>query len=267
MNGTVKSNDGTLIAYETRGSGPAVILVDGALCYRDQGPSSDLADQLSSQFTVYTYDRRGRGESGDTQPYTVEKETEDIAALVEEAGGSVYLYGISSGAVLALDAAAHVPGIRKLAVYEAPFIVDGTRTPLGRPYVRAIEGYLANGNRPAAVRHFMKAVGVPAPMTYLMALMPTWKKLTAIAPTLLYDAALMGDTQDGKPLPVDRWAGVTVPTLVMAGGKSSDWMKNGQTALAEVLPTAQHQVLDGQTHMLKAEAVAPVLEEFFSAGG
>lgn len=267
MNGTVKSKDGTLIGYETRGSGPAVILVDGALCYRDQGPSSDLADQLSSRFTVYTYDRRGRGGSGDTQPYTVEKETEDIAALAEEAGGSVYLYGISSGAVLALDAAARIEGIRKLAVYEAPFIVDGTRTPLGRPYVRAIEGYLANGNQAAAVRHFMKAVGVPGPMTYLMALMPVWKKLTAIAPTLLYDAAVMGDTQDGKPLPVERWSGITMPALVMTGGKSPDWMKNGQTALAEVLPTAQHRVLDGQTHMLKAEAVAPVLREFFSASG
>lgn len=127
MSQRVKSADGTLIAYETRGSGPPVILVDGALCYRGQGPSGPLADELASDFTVYTYDRRGRGESGDTPPYSVDREVEDVAALVEEAGGSAYLYGISSGAVLALDVAAQVPGIRKLAVYEAPFIVDRTR--------------------------------------------------------------------------------------------------------------------------------------------
>lgn len=264
MSQHVESADGTLIAYETRGSGPPVILVDGALCYRGQGPSGPLADELASDFTVYTYDRRGRGESGDTPPYSVDREVEDVAALVEEAGGSAYLYGISSGAVLALDVAAQVPGIRKLAVYEAPFIVDRTRTPLGSGYVRAIAGYLNAGNPSAAVRHFMKAVGVPAAATYLMALMPAWRKMKAIAPTLLYDAAVMGDTQDGNPLPIDRWAGAKMPVLVMAGGKSPEWMRNGQTALVEVLPDAEHRILEGQTHLLKAEAVAPVLVDYFS---
>ncbi|HLU52158.1 MAG TPA: alpha/beta hydrolase [Acidimicrobiia bacterium] len=262
----VESADGTPIAYIRRGSGPALIQVDGALCYCEQGPSAALADQLEEQFTVYTYDRRGRGDSGDTGPYSVDKEIADLAALVEVAGGRACLYGISSGAVLALDAANRIDGIERLAVYEAPFIVDDTRPPLGDDYVEDLRRHLAAGKHSAAVRRFMRAVEVPAPMTFVMALMPVWKKLVAVAPTLLYDAAVMGDTQSGMPLPADRWSDVTMQTLVMAGGKSPGWMRNGQQALVSVLPNARHLTLDGQTHMLKAEAVAPVLVEFFSAG-
>lgn len=264
---TVESADGTPIAYIRRGRGPALIQVDGALCYCEQGPSAALADRLEEHFTVFSYDRRGRSDSGDTAPYSVEKETEDIAALVEEAGGSAYLYGISSGAVLALEAANRIEGIEKLATYEAPFIVDDTRAPLGESYVDGLRRHLAAGNRSGAVRHFMRAVEVPALMTYLMALMPVWKKLTAIAPTLLYDAAVMGETQAGEPLPADRWNDVKMPALVMVGGKSPQWMKSGQDALASVLPNARQRTLEGQTHLLKPDAVAPVLVEFFSADG
>lgn len=264
MTTTVTSADGTTIAYTRQGTGPALIQVDGALCYRDQGPSGDLADALSDHFTVYSYDRRGRGDSGDTPPYSVEKETDDLAAVLEAAGGEAYLYGSSSGAVLALEAANRLEGISKLAVYEAPFIVDSSREALGAEYVRGLEHRLGAGDHSGAVRHFMRAVGVPNAMTYVMAVMPVWKKLKAIAPTLLYDAAVMGDTQDGRSLPTDRWNDVKMPTLVMAGGKSPDWMSNGQEALAAVLPDARHMVLAGQTHMLKADAVAPVLVDFFA---
>jgi pimeloyl-ACP methyl ester carboxylesterase len=260
---TVESADGTHIAYVRQGSGPPLIQVDGALCYYEQGPSAALADHLKESFTVFSYDRRGRGGSGDTPPYSVEKEVDDIAALVAEAGGRANLYGISSGAVLALEAASRLEGIEKVAVYEAPFIVDDTRPPLGDDYVDGLRRHLQAGHHSAAVRHFMRAVEVPTAVTYLMALMPAWKKMVAIAPTLLYDAAVMGDTQAGKALPADRWSVVEVPTLVMAGGKSPEWMRFGQAALAAVLPNARHRVLEGQTHLLEPGAVAPVLVDFF----
>jgi pimeloyl-ACP methyl ester carboxylesterase len=261
---TIQSRDGTAIAFEKSGEGSPVILVDGALCYRASGPARPLAALLAEHFTVYTYDRRGRGESGDTPPYAVEREVQDIEALVEEAGGSACLYGISSGAVLALEAADRVPGITKLALYEAPFIVDDSRPPIGADYVLELKEHLASDRRGDAVRLFMRQVGVPAPIVALMRFMPAWKKLKAVAHTLAYDAAVMGDTQSGRSLPVE-WAAVTTPALAIVGGKSPAWMHSGMRALADVLPNAQHRVLEGQTHMVKAKALAPLLAEFFSA--
>jgi pimeloyl-ACP methyl ester carboxylesterase len=261
---TVVSNDGTTIAYEKSGAGPPVILVDGALCYRDSGPMRPLAKLLAEHFTVYTYDRRGRGESGDTQPYAVEREIEDIEALVKEAGGSAYLYGTSSGAMLALETAARVGGIRKLATYEAPMIVDDTHPPRPDDYLETMDGLVAAGRRGDTVKMFMKTVGMPGFLVALFPLMPAWKKLKAIAHTLPYDFRVLGDTASGKPLPTDRWAAATLPTLCMDGGKSPAYMRNAQRHLAEVLPNAQHRTLDGQTHLLKADAVAPVLVEYFT---
>ena len=264
MGNLVHSADGTPIAFDRTGSGPALILVDGALCYRASGPMKGLAEELQDRFTVYTYDRRGRGESGDTEPYAVEREVEDLRALVEAAGGSAHVYGISSGAVLALEAASRGVEIDRLALYEAPFFVDDSRPPAPDDYVPRLNELLAADRRTEAVKHFMRLIGLPGILIAVMPLMPAFSKTKAVAHTLPYDAAVMGDTQKGRPLPADRWAGATMPTLAMVGGKSPAWMQHAMRQLADVLPSARHRVLEGQTHVVKAKALAPALTEFFA---
>jgi pimeloyl-ACP methyl ester carboxylesterase len=261
--GKVVSKDGTAIAFNRIGSGPPVILVDGALCYRCMGPSGRLAELLSRHFTVITYDRRGRGASGDTAPYAVEREVEDIAALLNEAGGAALVWGISSGAVLALEAANRLTGVKKLALYEAPFIVDDSRPTTEDDWVQIGEAVAAD-RRSEAVKLFLKSVGVPGFVRALMPLMiPVWSKLKAVAHTLPYDGAIVRDNQRGKPLPASRWASVTVPALVMDGENSPAWMLHANRTLASVLPNAQYRTLEGQTHLLKPKAHAPILVEFF----
>lgn len=259
----VRSKDGTIIAYERTGQGQPLILVDGALCYRDSGPSRPLAALLAQHFTVYVYDRRGRGESGDTAPYAVEREVEDLEALINEAGGSAFVYGISSGAALALEAANAGLAVVRLALYEAPFIVDNSLPPRPDDYLARMDALIAEGSRGDIVRLFMRTVGMPGFLVALMRFMPGWSKLTAIAHTLPYDFRVLGDTGSGKPLPRERWSSASMPILVMDGGKSPTWMRNAMRSLASVLPNAQYRTLEGQTHMLKAEAVAPVLCDFF----
>jgi Predicted hydrolases or acyltransferases (alpha/beta hydrolase superfamily) len=260
----VVSKDGTRIAYDKIGSGPALILVDGALCYRASGPNGPLAALLSPHFTVITYDRRGRGDSSDKKPYAIEREIEDIEALIGEAGGSAFVYGISSGAALALEAAARIPAIRKLALFEAPFIVDSSRSPLPNDYLQKMNEWLALGRRGAAVKYFMsKGVGVPALFVAMMPFMPAWSKLKAVAHTLPYDTLLTMDYQKGTPLFPNRWSSISVPVLVTDGGKSPVWMRKAMRALAEFLPHSQYRTLEGQTHIVKPAALAPVLTEFF----
>jgi pimeloyl-ACP methyl ester carboxylesterase len=261
---TARSTDGTAIAYETCGEGPPLILVDGALCYREMGPSRALAKLLSQHFTVITYDRRGRGESADTAPYSVEREIEDLAALIAAAGGSAYVCGFSSGAVLALDAAARGLPINALALYEPPFIVDDSRPPAAADYVEQLNTLLASNRRGDAVRLFMRHVGMPAPLVSLMRFMPAWGKLKRVAHTLPYDGEIMGETQLGGPLPAARWPGTKVKTLVIVGGKSPAFFHNGTRMLADLLANAERRVLDGQTHMVKAKALAPVLIDYFA---
>ena len=261
--GKVFSKDGTAIAFDRIGNGPPVILIDGALCYRGMGQSGQLAELLAQHFTVFTYDRRGRGGSGDTAPYAVEREVEDIAALLSEAGGAAFVWGMSSGAVLALEAANRLSGIKKLALYEAPFIVDDTRPTTEDDWDR-ISAAVAADRRSDAVKLFLKSVGVPGFVRALMPLMiPMWSKLKAVAHTLPYDGAIVRDNQRGKPLPASRWASVTIPALVMDGGNSPAWMRHANRSLASVLPNAQYRTLKGQTHMLKPKAHAPILVEFF----
>jgi pimeloyl-ACP methyl ester carboxylesterase len=262
--GTAISKDGTRLAFDRIGNGPSVILVDGALCYRGMGQSRQLAEAMAPHFTVFTYDRRGRGGSGDTFPYAVEREIEDIAAILSEAGGAAFLWGTSSGAALALEAANRLSGIKKLALYEAPFIVDDSRSTTERDWVRIGEAVSEN-RRSEAVKLFLKMVGAPAFFITVMPLMPMWSKLKAVAHTLLYDGALVTDNQKGKPLPAGRWSSVTVPALVVDGGKSPKWMRHGNRSLASALPNARYQTLEGQNHMLKPAVHAPVLVEFFKA--
>jgi pimeloyl-ACP methyl ester carboxylesterase len=260
-----RSKDGTTIAFERSGSGPPLIIVDGALCWRESGPARKVAKEVADRFTVITYDRRGRGESGDTAPYSLQREVEDIEALIGEAGGPAHLCGFSSGGVLAMEAARARAAVDKLVVYEAPFIVDDSRPPAPAGYVSDLNALLAAGRRGAAVKRFMRLVGMPAVLAAAMPLFPAWKELKGVAHTLPYDAAVMGDTQAGKPLDARRWGAVRVPTLVLVGGKSPDWMASGMQSLAELLPSAQREVLDGQTHMVKAKAVGPALKRFLSS--
>ncbi|WP_086674897.1 alpha/beta fold hydrolase, partial [Amycolatopsis pretoriensis] len=207
-------------------------------------------------------DRRGRGESGDTGPYAVEREVEDLAALIKEAGGEVFLFGISSGAALALEAARSLP-VTKLALYEPPFVVDGTRPRVPAGYPARLDAALAAGKPGTAVKMFMtEGVGLSGATVALMRIMPFWAKLKRVAHTLPYDTALVGDHQSGAPLPA-AWPEVKVPTLVADGGKSPEWMRNGVSSLAKVLPSAEYRTLPGQTHIVKAAALAPALAEFY----
>jgi pimeloyl-ACP methyl ester carboxylesterase len=263
--GTVTSRDGTSIAYTRTGTGEPVVLVDGALNDRAlNGPNPRLAKVMAAQFTVFIYDRRGRGESGNTAPYAVEREIEDLDAVIGAAGGSAHVYGISSGGALALAAAARLESIRRLALYELPFVTDGSRKPVPDDFAEHLEELTASGRRADALRYFFTAgVALPGAMVALMRLMPAWSKLKVLAPSLPYDAQVIKGTGSGGPLPADRWSGVTVPTLVMAGSKSPAWMQNSMRALAQVLPTATHRTLERQTHIVKPAALAPVLAEFF----
>jgi pimeloyl-ACP methyl ester carboxylesterase len=260
---TATSRDGTRVAYDELGEGPPLVLVGGAFNTRTFGPNGGLAPLLAERFTVINYDRRGRGDSTDTAPYSVEREIEDLEALIAEAGGSAHVFGISSGAALAMEAANRGLAIDKLALYEAPFVVDDSRAPVPDDYLERLEGMVASDRRSDAIRLFMRqGVGVPAVFVAMMRIMPAWSKLKAVAPTVIYDAALVDDYQKGRPLPTDRWTSVTMPTLVAVGGKSPDWMRNAMRALADVLD-ARHSTLEGQTHIVKPEALAPVLVEFF----
>ena len=260
--GTTFSKDGTKIAYDKTGQGPALILVAGA--FQDRMAMSGYAEPLSKHFTVYNYDRRGRGESGDTQPYAVEREIEDIDALIKEAGGSAFVFGGSSGGVLTLDAAAHGSKITKLAIYEPPFVVDDSRDPVPENIVDQLKDMVASGRRGDAAETFMtKGSLMPADMVAGMRTQPFWPSVEAVAHTLVYDATIMGGTMQGTPLPVDRWVTVTIPTLVIYGGAGPAWSRNAAEALVQLLPHAERQTLEGQFHTLTPDALTPVLEKFF----
>jgi pimeloyl-ACP methyl ester carboxylesterase len=265
---SVTSRDGTTIAFERTGNGPAVILVASALA--DRSDAAKLASLLAPHFTVINYDRRGRGTSGDTPPYAVQREVEDIAALVEEVGGSAFLFGSSSGAVLALEAAAHGEGIERLALFEPPFVVEDNDGGPPADFAGRLADLLAADRRAKAVAYFMtKGLGMPTMLVWMMRLMPrTWSNLKAMAHTIPYDVAIMGDTQAAKPLPPERWASVTVPSLVMDGGKSPPRLRHAAAALADVLPHAQHRTLDGLSHgavVMAPKKLVPALREFFEA--
>jgi pimeloyl-ACP methyl ester carboxylesterase len=260
----VKSKDGTAIAYEQSGQGQPILLVDGALCSRKFGPSPILAPILAKHFTVFTYDRRSRGESADTLPYAVEREIEDLGVLLQKAGESACVFGVSSGAALAFLAAAKGLPIRKLALYEAPFVVDKNGPDFEKLWPQIDEAMLA-GKPSAAVKAFLKAVGVPSFVVAVMSLFPLWHKMKVVAHTLRYDGAIVKPYQKNRPLPASEWANIKTPTLVMDGGKSPAWMRNGMKSLSEILPNAKYLTLEGQTHdAAKAgPALEPVLKEFF----
>jgi pimeloyl-ACP methyl ester carboxylesterase len=259
---TTRSKDGTRIAFDKTGQGPALIIVAGA--FQDRMAMSAYGEPLSKRFTVYNYDRRGRGESDDTQPYAVEREIEDIAALIQEAGGSAFVFGGSSGGVLTLGAAAHGLNITKLAIYEPPFVVDDSRDPVPENIIDQLKDMVASERRGDAAETFMtKGSLMPADMVAGMRTQPFWPSVEAVAHTLVYDAMIMDGTMQGTPLPANRWATVTIPTLVIYGGAGPAWSRNAAEALVELLPNAERRKLEGQFHELTPDVLTPVLENFF----
>ena len=256
------SKDGTSIDYDRTGSGPPLILVDGALCSRAFGPMPKLAPLLAPHFTVYSYDRRGRGQSGDTQPYAKEREIEDLAALIDEAGGSASLLGLSSGAALALEAAASGLNVTRVVAYEPPFVGDNGRN-RSENYEPELKRLIAAGNRSGAVMYFMRTmVGVPVPFVILMRLMPwVWRKLKAVAHTLPYDAAVMS----GFKVPRARLGGINVPTLAIYGSKTDARLKDAARAVADAIPGSERLALEGQTHNVSPAALTPVAVKFLTA--
>jgi dihydrofolate reductase/pimeloyl-ACP methyl ester carboxylesterase len=266
---TVNSKDGTRIAFDRVGEGPPVILVGGAFSERRYKGMLQLADLLASRFTVINYDRRGRGDSGDTAPYSVERELEDLGALIESAGGSASVWGMSSGAVLALRAAAAGLRIEKLALYQPPFTVDRTGHLPPEDLGPRLAELIAAGRRGQAVKYFItKGMGAPAVFVGLMRLAPPmWRRLKAVAHTLPYDYAIMGDTVNGKPLAPEPWGSVAAPTLVIDGAKSPASLRSAADALAEVVPHARRRTLEGQSHSVSMKMSRLVVSQFMSIDG
>lgn len=256
----VISKDGTVITFDQMGDGPPVVLVCGGSV--DRMSNAQLAAILANHFTVFNYDRRGRGESGDTAPYAVEREVEDIDAVISAAGGSACLFGSSSGAALALEAAASGLAITRLALWEPPYIVDDSRPRPPADTAKTYTELVAAGRRGDAVEFFMaKVVGLPPEFVANARTQPWWPAQEALAHTLAYDATVMGDYS----LPTERAASVTTPTLVLAGGSDFPWMRDTARALANAIPGAQTRFLEGQGHNVAAEVLAPALVEFFKS--
>lgn len=265
----VRSKDGTTISYSQTGHGPPLILVDGAFCSRSFGPMPKLVPLLAPHFTVISYDRRGRGASGDTQPYAAEREVEDLQALAGMVGGPVSLYGASSGAVLALRAAVSGIDVTRLVLFEPPVVLAGSPPPVPPDHMGRIAEMVAAGRRGDAVKTFMRMVGTPAIFIPLMRIMPgVWSKLTGVAHTLPYDFAVLDNGGAGQPLSAElrrMMASIKAPTLMLVGGKSPGWMFHAVQTFADNIPGAAHRVLPGQNHNAAATAIAPVLVEFLGA--
>lgn len=263
---TIPSKDGTIIAFDQSGQGPALILVGGM--FEQRALDTETAQLavlpiMAQHFTVFHYDRRGRGASSDTQPYAVEREIEDIEALIDEAGGSAFLFGMSSGAALAFEAALALGGkVKKLGMYEAPYNDDGAARQAWKDFRENLKDALAAGHRGDAVALFMTLLGVPADHIAGMHQYPMWPMWEEVAPTMAYDAAVLGEEAS---VPTERAARLAVPALILDGGASYPFMHTTAVALAKAIPDAEHRTLEGQTHEVSVEVIAPVLVEFFNA--
>ena len=258
---SVVSKDGTRIAYDQTGTGPALIIVYGAMSTRSSGSKPELIALLSPHFTVYSYDRRGRGDSGDTQPYAVDREIEDIEAMIGEAGGTAFLYGHSSGGCLALEAARKLGKVPRIALYEAPYNDDPSARHAWRQYLDQLEEALAAGRRGDAVALSMRISGTPEEQVAGMRQASLWPDLETLAPTLAYDHA--GIIGRDCAVPKDRLAELQVPVLVLCGGASPPFMHNTAQTISQVVPEAELRTLDRQDHVPQPAALAPVLIEFF----
>ena len=256
---TVTARDGTAIAFDRLGEGPPVVLVSGGST--DRMANAGLAAELAGDHAVFNYDRRGRGDSGDTLPYAIEREVEDIAAVIAEAGGAANLYGTSSGAGLAMHAAAAGLPVTRLALWEPPYSVSG-RPDLPADTASVYRELVEAGRRGDAIEYFMsKVVGLPPEFVAGARQAPWWAQQEALAHTLAYDATVMGD----YTLPTGIAKAIAVPTLIVVGGASFGFMAETADALAELIPNAHRATLEGQQHNVDPTALAPVLHRFFSA--
>jgi len=258
---TTTSRDGTRLAYDVRGSGPPLIHVTGATCFRSFLPIVSDAKAFATAFTVYTYDRRGRGDSGDTLPWSVDREVDDIEAMIDAAGGTALVYGHSSGAVLALEASLRLGRkVRKAMLYDVPYAHDATEVAEFGELGQRVRRCLEQDRHAAALTTFLRGIGMPRALTSALPLVPGWRTMKALAPTLAHDIALTS----GLP-PLERAAAVTVPTLVMVGQKSPAGLHAVAQALAAAIPGAEHVELRGQGHLASAKALLPVLTAFAEA--
>jgi pimeloyl-ACP methyl ester carboxylesterase len=266
QNGTVTSADGTTIAYTAWGDGEPIVIIDGATAYRATTPEdAGTAELLSDRFLVISYDRRGRGESGDTAPYAIEREIEDLHAIIAgPAGGRpATLFAWSSGGFLALNAAQAGAPIARLALFEPPAVVDDARPPLPTDYVERLEAAIAAGRPGDAAELFLTAaVLMPEEFVAGMRGSEMWPRLEAVAPTISYDGRNIGDAMSGKPLRTERWNRVDVPVLVLHGDSTWPFLATGAKAVADLLPTATLKAIPGENHSTTPEALAPALRSF-----
>jgi pimeloyl-ACP methyl ester carboxylesterase len=256
---TVLSTDGTAIAYQRTGAGPALILTVGAFC--DRSTTADLTPLLAPHFTVYEYDRRGRGSSGDSPDYSIEAEVDDLAALISEAGGSALVYGHSSGAALALEAAARGIPITALVAYEPPYTALDDGTGGSTELLEGVRARVAAGDRDGAAAQFLQGVGTPAEVLPMIRQSPGWPRMLELAPALVYDLTL----GNGGVVPRERLAAIAVPAVAVSGGSSPEWAARAGAAVADAVPGARHVVLDGQTHAVAHDAIAPFLIDVLGA--
>jgi pimeloyl-ACP methyl ester carboxylesterase len=263
---TVTSADGTTIAYDSVGEGPPVVFVDGVTQYRAVDETARALARLvaGGGRRVLTYDRRGRGESGDTPPYAPEREYEDLEALIAAVGGEASVFGMSSGAVLGIEAASRGVPIAKLVMYEPPLQVDSTAP--GAPNdPETIEAILRDGEPGYAMAHFMRGVGMPPEQVAAFRETPGFAAFQAVEHTLAYDGRIMAPYSRGEPIPPGTWAAALQPTLVIAGGDSPEWFKSAAHAAADAIPNGEMRELPGQTHQFDPAVLAPVLLEFLAA--
>ncbi|MFC9687216.1 alpha/beta fold hydrolase [Kribbella sp. NPDC056951] len=261
---TVKSADGTTISYDVYGEGQPLIIVDGATAHSAVNPlNAETAKLLSDQFRTYVYDRRGRGQSTDTAPYAIQREIEDIAALIEDAGQPAIVFGWSSGSLLALDAAAAGLPISQVVAFEPPVVVDDCRPPLPTDYVEQLEAHIAAGHPDLAAELFMTAaVGLPPEMVAGMRQSPYFQPVVDVAHTISYDGRIMGTTMSGNPLPADRWTTLDVPVLVLYGDQTWPTLIPGAKAVAAHVPTATLKSVPGAEHSTTPDVLANTLREF-----
>lgn len=258
---TVQSKDGTRIAYDVYGSGPSLIYITGATCFRQFEPVLHDADVFASQFTVYNYDRRGRGDSGNTLPYSPEREVEDLEALIDAAGGTAFLYGHSSGAVLALEAALQLGGkVSKIVLYDASYCSNADEQGEFRKLGDALDALLKAGKSEEAISSFLKGIGIPDEVFGFMRESPEWEKMVALAPTLAYDIRLTLDLP-----PVKRAAQLTTPTQIVTGDENPDSIHDVARQLKQAIPDAAYVRLAGQNHIPNPELVLPILVGFLKA--
>ncbi|MDQ1662293.1 MAG: hypothetical protein QOJ68_2273 [Blastococcus sp.] len=251
----VLSTDGTPISYQCSGAGPALVLVVGAFC--DRSTTADLTPLLAPHFTVYEYDRRGRGSSGDSPDYSIDREIDDLAALIADAGGSALVYGHSSGAALALEAAARGVPITGLVAYEPPYTALDDGTGGSTELLEGVRARIAAGDRDGAAALFLQGVGTPAEVVPMIRRSPGWPRMLELAPPLVYDLTL----GNGGVVPRERLARIGVPTVAVSGGASAEWAARAGAAIVDAVPGARHVVLDGQTHAVAHEVIAPLLIE------